>query len=267
MLAELFAWMTTPCPPEARRLGYLRESIAIEARYRRHAERWQPHLENSKAVIKDAISRTTRRQRAVVLGAGPLFDVPTEALSHAFETVELIDLVHPKRARQIAAGLGNVVLRTADISGTAAALLDLPRDAQTPPALAAPPELASDTDLVVSSNLLSQLPDIPLIALAKRSKLSEAAREDFANRIAAAHIAWLRSLDALVCLITDIERQYVAPDGTPFPAWDSLHGVQLPKSPGAEWHWDIAPAGETHPEYAVRMLVFGTPDLAGARGG
>ena len=33
------------------------------------------------------------------------------------------------------------------------------------------------------------------------------------------------------------------------------------------WHWDIAPAGESHPEYAVRMQVFGTPDLAGAPNG
>ena len=80
-------------------------------------------------------------------------------------------------------------------------------------------------DLVVSANLLSQLPDIPEIVLKKRSRLPETARKDFAHRIATDHFNWLRGLDALVCLITDTERQYVAPDGTPFPAWDSLHTV------------------------------------------
>ena len=114
MLAELFAWMTTPCPAAARPLGYLREAIAIEARYRRHAERWRPHLEKSKAV-----SNSSRRRRAVVLGSGPLFDIPVEALADAFDVVELVDIVHPKRARQIAAGFANVELKTSDVSGAA----------------------------------------------------------------------------------------------------------------------------------------------------
>ena len=117
MLAELFAWMTTPCPAAARPLGYLREAIAIEARYRRHAERWRPHLEKSKAV-----SNSSRRRRAVVLGSGPLFDIPVEALADAFDVVELVDIVHPKRARQIAAGFANVELKTSDVSSAADAL-------------------------------------------------------------------------------------------------------------------------------------------------
>ena len=118
MLAELFAWMTTPCPAAARRLGYLRESIAIEARYRRHAERWRPHLEKSKAVIEEASSNSSAAA-AVVLGSGPLFDIPVEALADAFDVVELVDIVHPKRARQIAAGFANVELKTSDVSSAA----------------------------------------------------------------------------------------------------------------------------------------------------
>ena len=122
MLAELFAWMTTPCPAAARRLGYLREPIAIEARYRRHAERWRPHLEKSKAVIEEAVSNSSRRRRAVGLGSGPLFDIPVEALANAFDVVELVDIVHPKRARQIAAGFADVELKTSDVSSAADAL-------------------------------------------------------------------------------------------------------------------------------------------------
>ena len=67
--------------------------------------------------------------------------------------------------------------------------------------------------------------------------------------------------------MTDTEGQYVAPDGTPFPAWDSLHSVDLSEYSCMTWHQDIAPEGESHPEYTVRMQVFGTPDLAGTPNG
>ena len=122
MLAEHFAWMTTPCPAAARRLGYLREAIAIEARCRRHAERWRLHLEKSKGVIEEVVSNSSRRRRAVVLGSGPLFDIPVEALAYAFDVVGIVDIVHPKRPRQIAAGSANVELKTTDVSSAADAL-------------------------------------------------------------------------------------------------------------------------------------------------
>ena len=160
MLAELFAWMTTPCPAAARRLGYLREAIAIEARYRRHAERWRPHLENRKPSSKKPYRRRRAAAARSCSARGPLFDIPVEALADAFDVVELVDIVHPKRARQIAAGFANVELKTSDVSGAAAALAALPRNAVTAPPLVAPPTLTPDTDLVVSANLLSQLPDI-----------------------------------------------------------------------------------------------------------
>ena len=198
---------------------------------------------------------------------GPLFDIPVYALADAFDVVELVDIVHPKRARQIAAGFANVELKTSDVSGAAAALAALPRNAVTAPPLVAPPTLTPDTGLVVSANHLSQLPDILEIVLKKHSHLPETVRKDFAHRIATEHFNWLRGLDALVCLITDTERQHVAPYGTPFPAWVLLHGVDLAEYEGMTWHWDIAPAGESHPEYAVRMQVFATPDLAGAPNG
>ena len=119
MLAKLFAWMTTPCPAAARQLDYFLESIAILAPYRRHTERWRPHLEKSEAVIEEGVSNSSRRRRGVVLGSGPFFDIPVGALSDASDVVELVDIVHPKRARQIAAGFANVELKTSDVSGAA----------------------------------------------------------------------------------------------------------------------------------------------------
>ena len=51
MLREAWSWLTTPCPVEARRLGYLRESIATAARARRCAAAWAEHLRRCRELI------------------------------------------------------------------------------------------------------------------------------------------------------------------------------------------------------------------------
>jgi hypothetical protein len=161
MFAEIFEWLTTPCPRKARKLGYLREAIAIRARYKRHRKRWQPHLEASKAVIRAAMEFPGDKRPAVVLGSGALYDVPLDALARTFERVELIDIVHPKEARQIAAAYPKVTVRSEDISSTSQTLAALPRRAAEAPRVGALPILAPDTNLVVSVNLVSQLAEIP----------------------------------------------------------------------------------------------------------
>ena len=45
MLKELTDYIATPCLPQFRRLGYLKEAVSIMARYRRCRKAWQPHLE------------------------------------------------------------------------------------------------------------------------------------------------------------------------------------------------------------------------------
>ena len=263
MFGEIFDWLTTPCPAEARKLGYLREAIAIKARHRRHRQAWQPHLDRTKALIERSMAAAAKRRRAVVLGSGPLLDVPVASLARTFEAVDLIDLVHPKAARHIAAAHANVTLRTEDISGVSVSLAAMPKDAAQAPQLGSPPMLSEDTDFVVSVNLLSQLPDIPAQWLGAKTALIKPARKAFARRLVRCHLDWLLRLDALVCLVTDVERRYVERDGTELPAWDSLQGVTLPPATDI-WTWDVAPAGETHPDLAVRMTVHGFADFAAA---
>ncbi|PPR61519.1 MAG: hypothetical protein CFH10_01142, partial [Alphaproteobacteria bacterium MarineAlpha4_Bin2] len=161
MLAEILEWFLTPCPLTARRLGYLNETIAIRARHRRHRSRWQPHLEATRAFVERAASATVSKRCATVLGSGPLYDVPLDLLSETFDRVELVDFIHPQEARRAATQLPNVALRTEDISGAAAALAKLPRTAVSPPNLGPPLSFSPETDLVISVNLLSQLPEIP----------------------------------------------------------------------------------------------------------
>ena len=256
MFAEIYEWLTTPCPREARKLGYMREAIAIRARYKRHRMRWQPHLDASKAVIRAAMEGPGDKRVAVVLGSGALYDVPIDALARTFESVELIDIVHPKEARQIAAAYPNVTVRSEDISGTSQTLAALPRRAAEAPRVGALPILAPDTDLVVSVNLVSQLAEIPQAWLQARTEITEGDRRSFAAEIVRRHLQWLLALKCRVCLISDIERHYVDPNGTPLEPWDSLHGVALPEG-GTEWRWNLAPAGESHPELTIQTTVRG----------
>lgn len=260
MFAEVFEWLTTPCPPEARKLGYLREAIAITARHRRHRDHWASHLEASKAVIEEAVRRVSSHRCAVVLGSGALLDVPLAGLAETFDRLELVDIVHPLRARHIAASYNRISLRYEDVTGAALTLSRLGKDERDPPEVAALPALAPDTDLVISANLLSQLAEIPLAWMTAKTAIPEVSRNAFARRLVRRHLDWLSMLECPVCLITDIERFYVKPDGTRLDAWDTLHGEAVPAG-GETWLWDLAPAGESHPELAIQMTVRGFADL------
>lgn len=262
MITELFQWLTTPCSPAARRFGYLREAIGIDARYRRHPDAWAPHLEASRQVILRAMAGCARRRCAVVLGSGLLLDVPLAELAGGFNRVELVDMVHLRGARRIAARHPNVSLREADVTGR---LAGLSVDDGIPPS-GDPPTLPEDADLVISANLLSQLPELPCAWLARRKDLPEAARGAIARDIIAAHVDWLATLPVVACLVSETERRYVARDSTVLRGWDALYGARLPP-PDAVWSWDIAPVGEAARGFTQRNTVCGIADLAAARAG
>ena len=187
------------------------ESIAIEARYRRHAERWRPHLEKSKAVIEEAVSKVAPPPRGRArLGPSLIF---LSKSSRMRSTLWNSSISYIERARQIAAGFADVELGTT-MSGAAAALAALPRNAVTAPLLVAPPSLMPDTDLVVSANLLSQLPDYSEISFLKAVPLAQTARKDL--HLVAMIIQLAQRLGRVGLLITDTERQYAR---TTFPDW------------------------------------------------
>ena len=99
MLRELLAWLVTPAGGYSRRMGYAREGVAIEARYRRCRRDWQDHLIQCRTVIAAQAQKTKGEGVAVVLGSGALLDVPLRELSRQFGAVYLLDLFHPLSAR------------------------------------------------------------------------------------------------------------------------------------------------------------------------
>ncbi len=261
MLLEAVSYITTPCAAYARRMGYLRESIAIEARYNRCRSQWDPHLEASKAVIREAMSRCDSHRKAVVLGSGLLLDVPLQDLANRFKSVLLVDVVHLRSARRKAAAHWNVTCKEADIAGVAEALHHDAHTLFTPASrlLVDDPEV----DLVISANLASQLPAVPLAYVEKRIHIDTDTAQDFGRDIIAGHLNHLRAFDAVQCLVTDRRRTVIDRNGEVVEDLDALYGIELPFT-DAMWDWDIAPMGEISSNRAIRNEVHGFPDLRNA---
>lgn len=252
MLSETFKYLTTPCAPHLKSMGYLRELIALEARYQRCRTAWQPHIENTQSVIADAVAATRQHKKVVVLGAGILSDIPIKILSDSFETVLLVDVCFLNQAKNLTQQYTNVVYQTTDIMGVAASLY-----AGEIPIPSIPGEISlTDIDLVISANILSQLPLIPISYLQNtQPQLSEEKVMTFGCDLITNHLAYLETCPGTVCLISEIERQFCDEDRV-IEIEDPLCGYDL-NLDGKEWLWDLAPKGEIPKDFAIQNRIIG----------
>ncbi|GJD91358.1 hypothetical protein BHAOGJBA_4906 [Methylobacterium hispanicum] len=247
MLLDLALWLATPAPWRHRRLGYVRESVLLSGRARRCRRAWAPHAARSREAVLAACADLPLRRAAVVLGSGPLADVPLSQLAAGFERVLLVDAVHPLGARLAARRFPNVRLVTADLAGA-----DDPVGA-----------LCGGADLTVSANLLTQLPVVPMDRHEARG-LAEPER--LGARIVADHLAALGRLPGRVCLVTDTAQREEDRAGRVTGRLDLLFGVRLPPSPLA-WDWELAPFGEAARHRRLIHSVRAYPDWGAAGGG
>lgn len=219
MLAEALAWLFTPASTLARRTGHLSESIAIMARERRCRMAWAPHLAASRKALLASARRPSLRRVALVLGSGPLLDVPLAELSRLFEEVWLVDMVHPWRARRRARRYGNVRLIGHDITERLTGRI-------------CPIRFLDDEhiDWVASVNLLSQLPGPAIDGMQADQAMAE-------------HLEYLARFRVPVCLLADLEQVTLDAGGAVTEVADFeplLSGWRRL----SEWRWDVAPAGE-----------------------
>ena len=255
MLAEWITHLSTPCPGHLRRLGYLREVIGTRSRYLRCREAWEPHLANTRRMILEAAEVAATRRKVVIYGSGWLFDVPLDELACMFSEVVLVDLLHMRPVRRIAARYRNVRLVTADLSGVLEAI-----EAEGIPAPTGNlPE--ADADLLVSANLLSQLPYLPSEALRRRQPPpDDRTIQDFAAAIVTHHLEQLAAAAGTVCLITEIEHHLF--DGEHLiERSDPLFGVDAGPL-HRDWTWMLAPKPELYRTCDLRCRVAARIDPA-----
>lgn len=261
MLSEAYKYLTTPCAPHLKAMGYLKELIALEARYQRCQSAWQPHLDHTKSLIIEAVNATKIRKKVIVLGAGILSDIPIKTLSESFETVVLIDVCFLKKTRTQTKVYTNIEWQKCDVTGVAGSMYNWAQAGKgahelPEPTLPADSNNLKNADLVISANILSQLPLIP-IAFAKKTpaSLSEDTLTKLSQNILINHMAYLQTCQGTVCLISEIERQFCT-NGRIIEVEDPLWGYNL-KRDRAEWLWELAPRGEISKDFAVRNRVIG----------
>jgi len=246
MLIEAVEWLLTPCPVTARRMGHLAESIAIRARARRCRAAWAPHLGRCREALRASVDGCRQRRIALLLGSGPLLDLPLAELSQRFEAVWLVDLVHPLAARWKARRYGNVRLIEHDVTECLGDLVggqppDLDRLAgRVPSRFLDEPRI----DWVASLNLLSQLPNLPGRWLREHQPALAAGQiRDFTTALMGNHLAYLSRFEAPVCLISDLEQVTLAADGSEAQRAD-LTPLLSDWRARTEWLWEVAPPGE-----------------------
>lgn len=263
VLNEWWQWLQTPASPAARRMGMLRESIALAARAQRCAPAWAAHLERSRAAVVHAAAESNGGC-VWVLGSGYALDVPMPALLAKFDRVCLIDAVQPLAMRKRWMDEPRVQLVEADLTGVNAALLDVPRACsalQLRQLLAQADPLAALTrlpapDFVASVNLLSQLPIAPVAWLARRCRqLDETALNAFAWSVIDRHLDLLTRFPAHV-LIADLCQQQSGPAAGDQLETDFSAGLLPRVTIFDRWDWQLAPLGELPRGRSIRHQVI-----------
>lgn len=247
MLAEWFKHLTTPAPRHLKDMGYVKELIAIGARHKRCRDAWADHLDLCKKVILDA-ARGIKHDKVTILGSGLLLDIPIDELSEMFGEVVLADIFHMPETVKRTATMKNVRLKTIDL-------------------IEAGPKWLADSDLVVSANVLTQLPLLPMDRAQAKGEIKDGGEEKtkaFARRIIDHHLELLASLPGRVCLLSETERQ-IADGDEVLQEIDPLFGAQLPAS-GLKWIWNIAPRPEITRHIDLRFRMTGIPDLKAVTG-
>ncbi|MDX1347529.1 MAG: hypothetical protein R3189_04675 [Thiomicrorhabdus chilensis] len=250
MIWEVWQYATTPVAlPYVKSMGFLKEVIATAARGKRCQKHWSPHYQACRNSILRAADACPRHRHLLIFGAGSLQDIPLDILSKRFERITLVDLVFLSAARSKAALYPNVCLRERDVSES---LVDI--NAGTlkvcdPVHWLDDPEI----DLVVSLNLLTQLPLMPVKWLESHGNFNEHQTEKLGQDLINSHLQYLQKFkakkDTVVCLIADRWVQRFDCEGQLIKEFDPWWDVPQPVIQ-QEWDWQVMPLGEASNRYS-----------------
>ncbi|WP_375460736.1 hypothetical protein [uncultured Enterovirga sp.] len=261
MLAEALLHLTAKSSAELRALGLVGDAVGLWSRATRRRKAWSPHEQRSCAFVRSFAESLARHRTLLVLGSGLIRDVPLAFLAATFERTILVDAVHLWPAR-LRAGRVRAETRVADLTGFAASLSGEEAGRVAPlAALQADPAI----DLVVSANLLSQLPMAPARWLDRRPEAARRWPADLGRVIQEGHLADLAGFGAPVCLLSDVSYRDVARGGDVAQGETALVKCALP-APDEVWDWEVAPPGEIDRGFRRIHRVHAWRDIRGRAG-
>lgn len=233
----------------ARRAGYVKDQMGIRNRYLREKHNWQSHLDNTRNFILESAQSFEKKGSVAILGSGWLYDVPIEELSQMFESVHLVDIVHPEPVKERMKKLPNVALHTCDLTGNAVHLAM--QSATFDEFMSHLPESKTGIDfdaydMVVSVNLLNQLDIILCDYLQKRFRVGESQLQHVRRLIQQQHVDYLPKGKS--CLVTDY-LEIETPVGGSESVQKQLLYCKLPETATfKEWNWVF----DTNQRYSVK---------------
>jgi hypothetical protein len=260
MFAEIGLYLKADAPASVRRVGLVSESVALWSRGRRRRAQWAAHEKRCHDVVRRAMQGLPARRTLLVLGSGLLRDIPFDELAAAFARVVLLDAVHLAPVRRRIATSPHVATVARDVTGAldwvtgaSAARADALADFLADPAI----------DLVISANVLSQLPLAPEKWLERHGARAAALPADIAGRMIGWHLDDLGRFRCRVCLLTDVAMDERGRDGAVIDSLDLMRGAVLPP-PDDEWSWTVSPFGEESRGREYVHRVRGYVDFAAA---
>ncbi|WP_323797436.1 hypothetical protein [Nisaea sp.] len=237
-------------------MGYLRECVGIESRYRRNRKPWASHLEQSRKLMLEAAGQCDTRDTVLIFGAGLLHDIPLAELLGMFRRVILADLLFMTPARHAAQGEERIELATLDVTASLSSLAEGNTELTQPTAYLDDPSIS----LVISASILSQLFVVPNAYLEKNFGQSDAESERLGQELVRAHLAYLGAFECPVALVADEAHIIRDRSGAETATASALHDVALPPG-GKSWDWDICPLGEIDRDHSVVHRVRGYADF------
>lgn len=196
--------------------------------------------------------------KVTVLGSGWLLDLPLREMAETGVHICLVDIVHPPEVKEQVARLEKVTLIEDDVSGglisevwEKARRRFLINRLRTPDSIDVREYMPGfDPGMVISLNILTQLENLPLVFLKRRSGGDEEAFMRFRRRVQEKHIGFLKKHPSV--LITDISEVITESSGRINEIPSVV--VDLPEAQQTdEWTWHFE---EKRPDFFRKKSAF-----------
>lgn len=252
MIREILTYLSeSPKLKEAKKLGHLVESISLLSREKRCQKAWLSHRTQCKSFITHQLQNARHYDSVLVLGSGPLHEIPIETLAKTFKKVVLVDIVHLKGTKKSLQAFSNIEFVEHDISEIESDLLKGKLTNSIPKAFT-----HDNWGLVLSVNIMSQLP-LHLESYIERKlkkRFSPEEVEIYLQNVTRNHFLYLKSFHSPALLITDTFTTYYDKKESVIQTDHNYTHLNLPK-PTEEWVWNVAPIPEFQKDVGIKMNV------------
>ena len=224
-------------------MGFYRYQAGLIHRHYNQEGGWDEHLRRCREYILKAV-KSFKPENVTILGSGWLLDLPLVELTELVKRVILVDIVHPSEVISQAGSLKSTDIREEDVTGGLInevwsktrrySFLRRMRDLTEITVPLYKPDF--DPGMVISLNILTQLENLPVEYLKKKSRAGEDQFSALRKEIQTKHIEFLKGHRSV--LITDVQEVQNIKTGktiviptlrTDIPAGDSKE----------EWTWDF----------------------------